>query len=131
MDKLSKASGDRIGRGLEVKAIDHEKLWEFKVTAKEGDEVVAGDELGTVQETVVVLHKIMVPNGIEGKIIKIVSDGKYNIDAVIAEIKTSHGVEKVTMVQNWAVRKGRPYKHKLNPAMPMVTGQRVIDTFSL
>lgn len=129
LDKLSKASGDRIGRGLEVKALDHEKLWEFKVTAKEGDEVVAGDELGTVQETVVVLHKIMVPNGIEGKIIKIVSDGKYNIDAVIAEIKTSHGVEKVTMVQNWAVRKGRPYKHKLNPAMPMVTGQRVIDTF--
>lgn len=129
LDKLSKASGDRIGRGLEVKALDHEKLWEFKVTAKEGDEVVAGDELGTVQETVVVLHKIMVPNGIEGKIVKIVSDGKYNIDAVIAEIKTSHGVEKVTMVQNWAVRKGRPYKHKLNPAMPMVTGQRVIDTF--
>lgn len=129
LDILKKLSGDRIGRGLEVRSLDHKKLWDYKAIAKVGDYLSAGDTIGTVRETVVVLHKIMVPNGVEGKVVKLATDGKYNIDYIVAEIETINGVVKVPMYQTWAVRKGRPYKNKLTPNMPMITGQRVIDTF--
>ena len=119
--------GDRIGRGIEVNNIDRDKKWDFVAVAKIGDEVVAGDVLGTVQETPIVSHKIMVPYGIEGKIVSVM-DGKYTITDTIAIIKTKNGNEKVCMLQKWPVRVGRPYKSKMSPNMPMVTGQRVIDT---
>ncbi|MEG2085440.1 MAG: V-type ATP synthase subunit A [Clostridia bacterium] len=130
LDKLRELSGDRIGRGLEIKSLDHIKKWEYTERAKKGDKVVSGDVLGTVQETTVILHKIMVPNGVEGEIIELKGNGAYNIDEVIAKIKKKNGeIASITMLQKWAVRKGRPYKEKIPPSMPMVTGQRVIDTF--
>ncbi|MBQ9513925.1 MAG: V-type ATP synthase subunit A [Clostridia bacterium] len=124
---IYKKYGDRIGRGIEVNNIDREKKWDFIAVAKIGDDVVAGDVLGTVQETPIVSHKIMVPYGIEGKIVSVM-DGKYTITDTVAIIKTKNGNEKVCMLQKWPVRVGRPYKSKMSPDVPMVTGQRVIDT---
>jgi len=130
LDKLRQLSGERIGRGLEVKSLDHKKQWDYKCCVKTGDIVEAGDVLGTVQETKVVLHKIMVPNGVSGKVVKAAPSGKYNIDAVIAEVEVAKGkIVKISMLQKWPVRRGRPYKEKMSPSMPMITGQRVIDTF--
>ena len=119
--------GARIGRGVKVTNLDHQKLWEFKPTVKVGDYVVAGDILGTVQETVIVEHRIMTPFGVEGKV-KSINQGEFNIDQTIAVIETKDGDREVCMLQKWPVRKGRPYKAKLSPNQPMVTGQRVIDT---
>lgn len=125
--KLREASGDRIARGIEVSALDHLKKWLFNPSVKEGDAVAAGDVLGTVRENSVVEIRITVPCGISGKILKI-NGGEFNIDETIAEIQTDKGVENVTMLQKWPVRRGRPYAEKLAPSMPMITGQRVIDT---
>ena len=119
--------GARIGRGVKVTNLDHEKLWRFEPTAKVGDFVRAGDVLGTVQETVIVEHRIMTPFGIEGTV-KSIQAGDFNIDQTIAVIQTKEGDREVCMLQKWPVRKGRPYKEKLSPNQPMVTGQRVIDT---
>ena len=119
--------GARIGRGVKVTNLDHEKLWRFEPTAKVGDFVRAGDVLGTVQETVIVEHRIMTPFGIEGTV-KSIQAGDFNIDQTVAVIQTKEGDREVCMLQKWPVRKGRPYKEKLSPNQPMVTGQRVIDT---
>lgn len=124
LKSLVELSGSRIGRGIEVNSLDHSKKWRFVPVAKVGDKVTAGDVLGTVQETPVVLHKIMVPNGVQGVVNGIVKEGDYTITEVIATV----GKTDVTMLQKWPVRKGRPYKNKLSPDLPMVTGQRVIDT---
>lgn len=123
LDKLVEQSGDRIGRGVSVPPIDHEKKWTFVPTKKVGDVVTAGDVIGTVQETKTVLHKIMVPVGVSGEISEI-NAGDFNVEETVAVI----GGKKVTMLQKWPVRKGRPYKEKLPPNTPMITGQRVIDT---
>lgn len=128
LEKLYGLSGDRIGRGIEVSAIDHQKLWDFVPVAKVGDSVVAGDILGTVQETELVEHRIMVPYGVSGEIVSMCGECQKTVDDTIAEIKTADGVKKVSMLQKWPVRKGRPYKEKLTPSEPMITGQRVIDT---
>jgi V/A-type H+-transporting ATPase subunit A len=128
LNKLYDASGDRIGRGIELTAVDHDKLWEFVPVAKVGDKVTAGDILGTVQETELVEHRIMVPYGISGEIISIAEKSQKKVDDTVAEVKTEKGIVKVSMLQKWPVRKGRPYKEKLTPSEPMVTGQRVIDT---
>lgn len=125
--KLKEVAGDRIERGVYVPAIDHEKKWEFTPTATVGDKVSAGCVLGTVQENVLILHKIMVPYGIEGTLVKI-NKGEFNIDETIAVISTADGDKEVTMLQKWPVRKGRPYKEKMSPVEPMITGQRSIDT---
>ncbi|MBQ0099430.1 MAG: V-type ATP synthase subunit A, partial [Firmicutes bacterium] len=126
--KVYEKYGDRICRGINVNSIDHEKKWKFNPTKKAGDKVLSGDILGTVQETTIVNHKIMVPFGVSGEIVKIF-DGEYNITETIAVIKNEKGEEKeVCMLQKWPVRKGRPYKSKMSPSMPIVTGQRVIDT---
>ncbi len=128
LNKLYDASGDRIGRGIELTAVDHDKLWEFVPVAKVGDKVTAGDILGTVQETELVEHRIMVPYGISGEIISIAEKSQKKVDDTVAEVKTEKGIVKVSMLQKWPVRKGRPYREKLTPSEPMVTGQRVIDT---
>ena len=115
--------GDRITRGLKVNILDREKKWHFVPVKKSGDEAVAGDILGTVQETPIVSHKILVPYGMSGKVSDI-SEGDYNITETIAKV----GGREVAMLTRWPVRKARPYKEKQTPDMPMVTGQRVIDT---
>ncbi len=125
--KVYEKYGDRICKGISINNIDHDKKWEFKATKQVGDKVSVGDILGEVQETATVNHKIMVPYGVEGEIVKIFN-GEFNITETIAVIKTKTGEKEVCMLQKWPVRKGRPYKEKLAPNMPMVTGQRVIDT---
>ena len=117
-----------LGRGVQLPALDHEKQWWFEATIEEGTEVSAGDIIGYVDETKIIQHKIMVPNGIKGTVQKIES-GSFTIDDPICVIETEQGLKELTMMQKWPVRRGRPIKQKLNPDVPMITGQRVIDTF--
>ena len=125
---MEQTNSNLLSRGVEVPALDREKKWEFKATAEVGEEVSAGDVLGTVQETVVVVQKIMVPNGISGKV-KSIQSGSYTVEETVAVIETENGDEAVTLMQKWPVRKGRPYAKKLAPTKPLITGQRVIDGF--
>lgn len=125
---IYEAAGDRIARGVDVPKLNREKKWPFVPSVKEGDMVLPGDVLGTVQETPAVLQKIMVPAKIEGKITWIF-DGEATIVEPIAKIETVDGKEHIIqMLRSWPVRRGRPYQEKLAPDEPMVTGQRVIDT---
>lgn len=117
-----------IARGIKVSPLNHEKLWNFKPTAKVGDEVTEGDILGVVDETVLVEHRVMVPNGISGKVVSIES-GEFNIDATIAVIDDGKKKHNVAMLRRWPVRRGRPVARKLPPVIPLTTGQRVVDTF--
>lgn len=119
--------GDRISRGVSVNNLDRERKWKFIPKVKVGDIVEAGDILGIVNETEIVEHRILVPVGFAGKVLSI-GDGEYTIEQPIAEINTKDGKKSVAMLRKWPVRKGRPYKQKLSPDKPMVTGQRVIDT---
>jgi V/A-type H+-transporting ATPase subunit A len=127
LNKIREQAGDRITRGITVDSLDHEKLWHFVPTAKVGDEVTGGDVLGTVQETEAVLHKIMVPPNVSGKVIWIF-EGDANIVTPIVRLEKNGKEIALPMLQKWPVRKGRPYAEKLAPNEPMVTGQRVIDT---
>ena len=127
LDDIMKVSGNNLQRGVEVPSLKRDKIWKFNATAKAGDDVVEGDILGTVQETDIVLHKIMVPIGISGKV-KSISSGQYQITYKIAVIETAKGDVEVGLMQKWPVRKGRPYQKKLSPDKPLITGQRVIDT---
>lgn len=129
LDEIMKASGgNSLTRGVEVPALNEEKLWSFVPVAKVGDQVRGGDVLGTVQETEVVEQKIMVPPHVEG-VIKEIKRGEFTIRDVVAVLETEIGDRELTMVQYWPVRKGRPYDRKLPPTRPLVTGQRVVDTF--
>ena len=127
LTKIREQAGDRIPRGVMVDALDHEKLWAFTPVAKVGDELTGGDVLGTVQETEIVTHKIMVPPGVSGKLTWIF-EGEANIVTPIAKLEKDGKEVELPMLQRWPVRRGRPYKEKLPPREPMVTGQRVIDT---
>lgn len=130
LNKIMEATNSNLlARGVDVPALDREKKWSFTPTAQVGDKVVAGDILGTVQETEVVLQKIMVPYRVSGKITKLEA-GEFTVTDPIAEITDADGeVHEVTMLQKWPVRQERPYAKKLPPDVPMITGQRVIDTF--
>ncbi|MQY58103.1 MAG: V-type ATP synthase subunit A, partial [Clostridia bacterium] len=129
LDLIKAMEGDFISRGIEAPAIEREKEWDFKPKVKEGDEVEAGDILGTVQETEIIEHHILVPVGIKGKVRKIRA-GKAKVEDIIAIIETQTGKEeRISMLQKWPVRKMRPYKKQLAPEEPLITGQRVIDTF--
>ncbi|RHG24590.1 V-type ATP synthase subunit A [Dorea longicatena] len=128
LDDIMKISGNNLKRGVEVASLKRDKKWEFVPVAKVGDEVEAGDVLGTVQETIVVQQKIMVPYGVKGTV-KEIKDGTFTVEEVVAVIATEKGDKELTMMQRWPVRKGRPYQKKLPPVKPLVTGQRVIDTF--
>ena len=125
---MEKTHSNLLSRGVEVEALDRAKKWTFAATAKPGDEVEAGEILGTVQETAVVTQKIMVPYGVKGTLTEIRS-GDFTVTDVIAKVKTEEGIRDLTMMQKWPVRRGRPYAKKLAPSMPLVTGQRVIDAF--
>ena len=129
LNKIMEATGSNLlSRGVEVAALDRDKKWDFVATASVGEEVEAGDILGTVKETPVVTQKIMVPYGIKGTI-KSITSGTFTVEETIAVVETEKGEEKLTLMQKWPVRRGRPYKEKLPPDRPLVTGQRVIDAF--
>ena len=127
LDDIMKVTGsNNLVRGVEVPALKRDKKWKFVPTAKVGDEVSGGDVLGTVQETIIVEQKIMVPPSVKGKI-KEIKEGEFTVDETICVLETANGDKELTMMQKWPVRKGRPYKKKLHPNMPLVTGQRVVD----
>ena len=128
LDDIMKISGNNLKRGVEVPSLKREKEWEFVPTVKAGDPVEAGDILGTVQETVIVEHRIMVPYGVKGTV-KEIKAGTFHVEDVVAVITTEDEDKEIPMMQKWPVRRGRPYLKKLPPAVPLVTGQRVIDTF--
>ena len=128
LDDIMKVSGNNLKRGVEVPSLKRDLKWEFVPTVNAGDEVDAGDVIGTVQETVLVEQKIMVPYGVKGTI-KEIKAGEFTVEETVAVVETEKGDRELTLMQKWPVRRGRPYKKKLPPEMPLVTGQRVIDTF--
>ncbi|MEX1376937.1 MAG: V-type ATP synthase subunit A [Eubacteriales bacterium] len=129
LERIREQCGDRIARGIDVSSLDHNKKWDFKSVVKVGDKVSGGTILGTVQETSVVEHRVMVPPDVSGEVTWI-HNGEATIVEPICKLKTKKGEEiELPMLQKWPVRIGRPYKSKLPPTQPMVTGQRVIDTF--
>ena len=129
LTKILEVTGSNLlDRGVEVPSLDREAKWDFVATAAVGDKVVAGDIIGTVEETSVVTQKIMVPYGIEGTI-KSITSGSFTVEETVAVVETAAGDKNLTLMQKWPVRKGRPYQKKLPPKMPLVTGQRVVDTF--
>lgn len=128
LDDIRKVSGSSLKRGVEVPSLKRDIRWEFVPAAKPGDEVEPGDVLGTVQETIVVEQKIMVPYGISGRV-KSIQAGSFTVEETVAVIETADGDREVALMQKWPVRRGRPYSRKLPPHTPLITGQRVVDTF--
>ena len=129
LDAIKAIAGTNIPRGVEVNALNREKKWEFVPTVNQGASIIGGDVIGTVQETTSVVHKIMIPPGVKG-IVQEIKSGEFTILDVVAQIKTEEGeTVDLTMLQRWPVRVGRPYTAKTPPNTPLVTGQRVIDTF--
>jgi len=126
---IKQETGDFIERGVDVPPLDRKKKWHFKPTAKAGDKVSGCDVLGEVKETSIITHKIIIPPDINGKILKIEKEGDFTIEEDIAIISTDIGDKKLQMLQKWPVRKARPVSKKYNPTLPLITGQRVIDTF--
>ncbi len=127
LSEIMKIAGTNLKRGVDVPSLDHKKKWKFTPAAKIGDKVVAGDVLGTVNETHAVLHKIMVPNNVSG-IVEKICEGEFTIDETVVVISNDNGTTDVTMCTKWPVRVGRPYKKKLPPDILLTTGQRTIDT---
>lgn len=127
LDDIMKTSGNNLKRGVEVPALKRDKEWNFIPCAKVGDEIEPGDVIGTVAETELVKHRIMVPDGVFG-VVESIKEGSYTVDQAVATIKTAKGERELTLMQKWPVRVGRPYQKKLSPNMPLITGQRVIDT---
>ncbi|AEK20076.1 ATP synthase subunit A [Methanococcus maripaludis] len=117
-----------IPRGVSVPSISREIKWDFEPTAAAGDEVITGDVIGTVQETASIVHKIMIPFGVSGKI-KEIKAGSFTVEETVAVVETAEGEKEIMMMQKWPVRKPRPSKGKQAPVIPLITGQRVEDTF--
>ena len=128
LDDIMAVCGTNLHRGVEVASLKRHLKWQFVPTANVGDLVETGDIIGTVQETEVVEHRIMIPFGIKGRI-KEIRSGEFTVEDVVAVIETDKGDHDITLMQRWPVRRGRPYKKKLPPKMPLITGQRVVDTF--
>lgn len=130
LEEMVRKTGNNITKGIQVDSLDRSIKWDFKPVKSAGDKVVTGDIIGTVQETSLVEHRIMIPKGISGTI-KSIQEGEFTITDIIAVIDTDDGSgeKEICMLQKWPVRFGRPYKEKLSPKKPMVTGQRSIDTF--
>ena len=126
---MKKVGGNNLPRGVEVPALDREKKWEFTATAHPGDEVIGGDIIGTVQETPSILHKIMIPPKMKGKLVSIKS-GSYTVTETVAVLEQPDGTRvELPMMQKWPVRVGRPYRRKFPPSVPLQSGQRIVDTF--
>ena len=129
LDEIMRVSGNNLARGVEVPSLNRAKKWQFVPTVSVGDSVTAGDCIGTVKETEIVTQNIMVPNKLSGKV-KSIQNGEFTVEETVAVIEDEGGaLHEISMMQKWPVRIGRPYKKKLSPDMPLVTGQRVIDTF--
>ncbi|MHC2995388.1 MAG: V-type ATP synthase subunit A [Candidatus Atribacteria bacterium] len=129
LDIIRSTEGNFITRGAQAYAIDRKKKWDFKPILKKGDKITSGDIIGTVQESSIIQHKIMIPFGIHGEIEEIYT-GKFTVTDTVAKIKEPQGsITEIKMLQKWPVRKSRIYKEKLPPSEPLITGQRVIDTF--
>ncbi|MDD5796319.1 MAG: V-type ATP synthase subunit A [Oscillospiraceae bacterium] len=128
LDDIMAVSGNNLKRGVEVPSLKRHLKWNFQPCVSVGDKIQGGDIIGTVQETKVIVHKIMIPNGISGTI-KSINAGEYSVEDTVATVECADGeLKDITLMQKWPVRVGRPYKKKLSPDMPLVTGQRVIDT---
>lgn len=137
LEEMVAAVGPNITRGIKVPALNRDKVWEFEPCVKVGDYVESGDFIGSVPETVLVDHKIMVPNGVKGTV-EWIEKGEYKVDETVCKVKLAEpyplenleagDVKELSLMQKWPVRRGRPYKEKLTPEMPLITGQRVIDT---
>lgn len=126
---MKESEGNFIGRGLDVDSLDPNKKWSTTITIKKGDHVKPGDIIATTPETDFILHKVMVPNGVEGEIISVVSNGEYCVNDTLAVLKDSAGKEhELTMIQKWGIRAGRPYEKRLPIDRPLITGQRIIDS---
>ena len=126
---MQKVQGNNLPRGVEVPALNREKKWDFTATAAPGDEVIGGDIIGTVQETPSILHKIMIPPKMKGRIVSIHS-GSFTVTQPVAVLEQPDGSRiELTMMQKWPVRVGRPYRRKFPPATPLQSGQRIVDTF--
>lgn len=128
LDRMRALEGNFLRRGSDVVALDREKKWDFVPAVQVGDKVVSGDILGSVQENPVVDHKIMVPPGTEG-VVKKINEGTFTVEETVAVLDLGEEELEVNMIQRWPVRTGRPYDRKLDPNIPLITGQRVIDTF--
>jgi len=128
LDQIQKSSGDFITRGTVAPPLDEKKRWAFSATAKTGVDVAPGTIVGTVQETELILHKILVPPGVQGQLSKIQS-GTYTIRDPIGAVETAHGAVPLFLAQKWVVRVPRPVQEKLPPGIPLISGQRVIDSF--
>ena len=129
LDDIMKETGsNNLKRGVEVPSLKRDKKWQFVPTVKAGDSVEAGDIIGTVQETLIIEHKIMVPYGVKGTV-KEIKSGEFTVEETVAVIETENGEKELTMMQKWPVRRGRPYQTKLPPVKPLITGQRVVDAF--
>ena len=128
LEVIKAAAGSNIARGVDVTSLDRDRKWDFRPAAEAGEFVSPGDIIGTVDETELIVHKVMVPPGTEGVITEI-SGGMHTVDEPVAKIRLDDGSEKeIAMMQKWPVRKQRPFRRKLAPEVPMITGQRVIDT---
>ncbi len=126
LDGIMAICGNNLERGVEVPSLKRDVKWHFEPCVSVGDKVVAGDIVGTVKETEIVNHKIMVPYGVEGTV-KSISGGEYTVTDTVYTVETKDGVREFTLMQKWPVRKGRPYAKKLSPDKPLITGQRVVD----
>ncbi len=125
---VKEKSGDFITRGIDLPRLDRKKKWLFKPTVKKGIQVTGGDIVGEVEESPLITHKIMVPPGLKG-VVEAIKEGEFTVEETVVKIKTGERIEELTMFQRWPVRRARPYKEKLAPVIPLITGQRVIDTF--
>ena len=126
--EFQEVAGDYLNKGVAVPSLNREKKWDFEPVVSAGEKVEAGDIIGTVQETSVISHKIMIPLGVEGTL-KSIEKGSFTVTDTVAVVETANGDVNIQLMQKWPVRRGRKYKQKLNPEAPLVTGQRVIDTF--
>ncbi|MCL2013461.1 MAG: V-type ATP synthase subunit A [Oscillospiraceae bacterium] len=128
LDAIKAKIGTNLERGIQVPSLDRESKWKFVPSKKLGDKVVGGDVIGTVQETEIIVHKIMVPHGCDGEITGL-EEGEFTVTEKIGTVKKTDGkIQNLTLMQEWPVRKGRPYKEKLPPDIPLISGQRIIDT---
>jgi len=129
LGELAKNSGAYINRGISVSALDTERLWNARMVVQKGDYVSGGTIIAEVRETTAIIHKVMVPPGIEGTVTEVKEDGKYTIDDVIVKMTDINGEEKeLTMTQHWPIRIPRPTAKRYPASKPLVTGQRILDT---
>lgn len=128
LDKIAEEAGAYITRGIEIPGLDRDKKWKFDPQVSEGDKVQPGDVVGIVEETKVVEHKIMVPDGVEGKVVR-VNQGEMKVEDTAVVVETEEEEKELSLLQEWPIRNPRPVKTKLEPGEPLISGQRVIDTF--